>query len=154
MLPLIRAGYDPKAGVDVRLRSMAVAQGKTVKGFETLQQEMQMLSGLPEPLQVQFLLSTLDDADKGADLFDHVVTAWSKGDVTRLQMLLNKSTKLKYAELYQKLFVERNRVFAKDIAGLLKGRGISFVAIGAGHLAGPDGVQKQLARAGYTIVRE
>ncbi|HEX5257144.1 MAG TPA: TraB/GumN family protein [Sphingomicrobium sp.] len=154
ILPLIRAGYDPKAGVDVRLRSMAVAQGKKVRGFETLQQEMQILSGLPEPLQVQFLLSTLDDADKGAALFDDVVAAWSKGDVTQLQTLLNKSTKLKYAEIYQKLFVERNRAFAKDIAALLKGRGTSFVAIGAGHLAGPDSVQKQLAHAGYTIVRE
>ena len=154
MLPLIRAGYDPNAGVDVRLRSMAVAEGKKVKGFETLQQEMQMLSDLPEPLQVQCLLSTLDDADKGASLFERVVSAWSRGDVTRLQMLLNESTKLKYAELYRKLFVERNRVFAKDIGGLLAGNGTYFVAIGAGHLTGPDSVQKQLTHAGYAVVRE
>jgi Uncharacterized protein conserved in bacteria len=97
MLPLIRAGYDPNAGVDVRLRSMAVAQGKKIKGFETLEQEMQMLSGLPETVQVQFLLATLDDADRGATLFDEIVAAWTAGDVTRLETLLNKSTKLKYA---------------------------------------------------------
>lgn len=154
MLPLIRAGYDPNAGVDVRLRSMAVAQGKKIKGFETLEQEMQMLSGLPETVQVQFLLATLDDADRGATLFDEIVAAWTAGDVTRLETLLNKSTKLKYAALYQRLFVLRNRAFADDIGQLLNGKGTYFVAIGAGHLAGPDSVQKQLARRGYKAVRQ
>jgi uncharacterized protein len=154
MLPLIKAGYDPNAGVDVRLRSIAVTQGKTIKGFETLQQEMETLSGLPETVQVQFLLATLDDADGGAKLFDEVVSAWTAGDVSRLEMLLNKSTKLKYAALYQRLFVLRNRAFADDIGQLLAGKGTYFVAIGAGHLAGPDSVQKQLARRGCVAVRQ
>jgi Uncharacterized protein conserved in bacteria len=50
--------------------------------------------------------------------------------------------------------VLRNRAFADDIGQLLSGKGTYFVAIGAGHLAGPDSVQKQLARRGYKAVRQ
>jgi uncharacterized protein len=153
VLPLLRAGFDPNAGVDLKLRALAVEQRKTIAGFETLEQEMQTLSGLPEPVQVQFLLSTLDDAQKGAALLDQVVAAWSAGDVERLQGLLGGSVKLRYPELYKRLFVERNRAFAGRIEAVLKGKGTFFVAIGAAHLAGPDSVQTDLARDGFVATR-
>jgi uncharacterized protein YbaP (TraB family) len=53
-----------------------------------------------------------------------------------------------YPDLYKVLLVDRNRHFAKRIGTLLKGHGTLSVAIGAGHLAGPDSVQAQLAKLG------
>jgi uncharacterized protein YbaP (TraB family) len=36
---------------------------------------------------------------------------------------------------------------------MLKGSGVSFIAVGAGHLVGPESVQKHLKLRGITAVR-
>ena len=59
-----------------------------------------------------------------------------------------------YPDIYKLLIVERNARFADQIAALARGRGVVFVAIGAGHLAGPDSVQADLAKLGLTAVRQ
>jgi uncharacterized protein YbaP (TraB family) len=152
-LKLVRAGYDPNAGVDLKLKALAAAQGKAVAGFETAEQGFRTLADLPEPLELQFLLSTLDEADQGSASLDRIVAAWSAGDVARLQVLIGGSLALKYPELYRRIFTDRNRAFATRIEALLKGEGVYFVAIGAGHLAGPDSVQADLARDGIIVSR-
>jgi hypothetical protein len=152
-LRLIRAGYDPNSGVDVRLSALATAQGKHVAGFETLEQQIRGLAGLSEPDQVRFLLSTLDDAESGAPVLDRTVSVWSAGDVDRLWSLIGTRLRRDYAGLYEQLFVARNRAFAAQIETLVRGDGVYFVAIGAGHLAGPDSVQSDLTRDGFTVSR-
>jgi len=153
-LSVAKAGYDPNSAVDLKLKAAATEQGKSVAGFETMEQQIRGLADLPEPVQVQFLLSTLDEADRGSGLLDQVVAAWTAGDLDRLQLLTTDAVKLKYPEFYQRLFVERNRGFATQVEGLLKGEGVYFVAIGAGHLVGPDSVQADLAKAGVTVIRQ
>jgi uncharacterized protein YbaP (TraB family) len=56
-------------------------------------------------------------------------------------------------KLYKVLLIDRNRAFADGIVKRLKGRGTAFVAVGAGHLAGPDGIQALLARRGIKVRR-
>ena len=152
-LRLIRAGYDPKSGVDVRLNALANSQGKHVAGFETLEQQISGLAGLSEAEELQFLLSTLDDAEGGGSALDQIVSAWSAGDVDRLWSLIGARLRRGYSGIYGPLFVARNRAFAARIEALARGKGVHFVAIGAGHLAGPDSVQSDLIRDGFHISR-
>ncbi len=49
------------------------------------------------------------------------------------------------------LVTKRNGYFAQRIEELIKGEGASFVAIGAAHYAGPDGIIALLARDGYQV---
>jgi uncharacterized protein YbaP (TraB family) len=51
------------------------------------------------------------------------------------------------------VFPERNARFAARIEEMLKANQTAFVAIGAGHLAGPDSVLAVLARQGITAQR-
>jgi uncharacterized protein YbaP (TraB family) len=56
-------------------------------------------------------------------------------------------------ETYKTMFVERNARWAGWIANRLKTPGTVFVAVGAGHLSGPDSVQSQLAAIGVKSAR-
>jgi uncharacterized protein YbaP (TraB family) len=51
------------------------------------------------------------------------------------------------------MFVERNARWAHWIADRLKTPGTVFVAVGAGHLSGPDSVQAQLGAMGVKSAR-
>jgi hypothetical protein len=60
----------------------------------------------------------------------------------------------KFPDLYELLIVKRNKNFASQIDGLLKGDGTALVAVGAGHLVGKDGVPTLLKSMGYTVERQ
>ena len=53
--------------------------------------------------------------------------------------------------VYQKIFAERNARWSAQIEKLLAGSGVQIIAVGAGHLVGPDSLQTQLARHGIKV---
>lgn len=152
-LPVMKAGYDPKSGVDLVLKSMADAAHKPVLGFETLDQQMRFLADLPQQQQLDFLRVTLDDAGGATAQLGKLVDAWSSGDVVAMAALMNGDLN-RYPALYDVLVVQRNRAFASKIEEMLKGSGVTFVAVGGGHLSGPDSVQADLAKDGIRAVRQ
>jgi uncharacterized protein YbaP (TraB family) len=152
--PLMQAGYDPSTGVEIELKPEFVKANKPVKGFETAEQQMHYLADMPEKAQVDFLSSELDDFDSAVDKFKQLLAAWSAGDVDTLDKLNNAEFRDKYPDLFQILVIKRNQGFTTQIQDLLKGDGISFVAIGAGHLVGKEGVPAMLEKQGYKVTRE
>jgi uncharacterized protein YbaP (TraB family) len=73
--------------------------------------------------------------------------------VAAIAAVVNGGMRERYPDLYNVWLVDRNRAWAKQIASLLKQPGTVFVAIGAGHLAGPDSVQAQLRERGIATER-
>jgi uncharacterized protein len=151
MVPLLKAGYDPNGGVDKELKAQFTQDGKSIHGFETMAQQLHFFADLEEKNEIAFLESTLKDIDKGAAKLDELVSAWSAGDVEKIFKIENRDLKEVYPDLYAQLIVKRNKSWIKPIVDLLKGEGTSLVAVGAGHLAGPDGLAELLKQLGYTV---
>ena len=154
LAPLMQAGYDPNSGVELELKPEFVKANKPVKGFETAEQQMHYLADMPDKQQLDFLVSELDDYDTAIDKFKQMLAAWSAGDVDALDKLNNAEFRDKYPDLFQTLVVKRNQNFTTQIQDLLKGEGVSFVAVGAGHLVGKEGVPAMLEKQGYKVTRE
>ncbi len=155
VVPMVKAGYDPKSGIDKLLETEAKGENKPVKGFETMSEQMHYFADMPQPMQVELLHQSLVDMPKSVAEIDNMVADWSKGDVDGISKIENDEMKTKSPELYQKLLVDRNKRFADTLAGVLKdpATGTVFVTIGAAHLAGPDSVQKMLETKGYSAER-
>lgn len=154
MLPLVKAGYDPKSGVDVKLKADAAEAKKPLRAFETAEEQIRFFADLPQDREVQFLMSTLDDVEKGPAQFDKLVDAWAAGDVKQLEALTNAEMREKYPDLYRILLVDRNLNMARQIKAQLDSGATVFVAVGAAHLVGPDSVQADLEKMGVKVVRQ
>ena len=152
--PVMQAGYDPNSGVEFELKPEFVNANKPVKGFETMEQQIHYFADMSDKAQLDFLVSELDDADSAVDKFKELVAAWYSGDVAKLDALNNAEFRDKYPDLFQLLVVKRNQNFTSQIQDLLKGDGVAFVAVGAGHLVGKDGVPSMLEKQGYKVARE
>ncbi len=150
---LVHAGFDPGSGVEPLLLRDAVAAGKPVRGFETLEQQMRFFADLPSALERELLENTLEDFDQGAEQINALVDAWSNGDDAAIARAANDELRTSFPELYRTILVERNDRWAEAIAQMLKGVGVKFVAVGAAHLAGPDSVQIALQRRGVVVER-
>jgi uncharacterized protein YbaP (TraB family) len=152
--PVIKAGYDPAKGVDKVLEAQAKADGKPVRTFETMEQQFRFFADLPEAQEMQFLRATLDEADDGVAQIDAMAAAWAEGDIGALERTLIADMRRDYPQVYDLLLKDRNVVWAKQIQQLLAGSGVHFIAVGAGHLVGPDSVQAQLRAAGIGAARQ
>ncbi|MDO9609157.1 MAG: TraB/GumN family protein [Brevundimonas sp.] len=149
--PVLKAGYDPKSGVEPSLKARAEAAGKPVHGLETIEDQIGMLATLPDDVQLELLRETLKDYDQAVTLLDSMVEAWSKGDVEALDELVVEDMKADAPELYKVLLVDRNTDWANQIQTQLQGSGTAFIAVGAAHLAGDDSVQAILKSRGVAV---
>lgn len=154
VVPIMQAGFDPNTGVELQLKPEFTSANKPVKGFETAEQQLHYFADMSDKAQLDFLVSELDDADKAVDEFKELVAAWYAGDVDKLDALNNADFRDKHPDLFQLLIVKRNQNFTTQIEDLLKSEGTTFVAIGAGHLAGKEGVPAMLEKQGYKVTRE
>ncbi|WP_029916771.1 TraB/GumN family protein [Caulobacter sp. UNC358MFTsu5.1] len=148
LTPLLKAGYDPESGVEKLLDAQAKAAGKPVSAFETMEQQVRFFADMTPAQETQLLESTLDEVDDGPAKIDALVNAWASGDQAELKRQMVDEMQGEYPELYKLLLVDRNADWAQQLKTKLAGSGVSFVAVGAGHLTGPDSVQAQLEKLG------
>lgn len=145
-------GLSTDHGADAVLRDVADQHGKPVGGLETFEAQLNMFSSLPRTTQP--VPSARDPKAIRAlgEMLDRLQVAWRRGDIeTFAPMLMKMQTQS--PQTYQTMFVERNARWAGWIANRLKAPGKVFVAVGAGHLSGPDSVQNQLAMLGVKSAR-
>jgi hypothetical protein len=149
--PLQKAGYDPSSGVELILKARAEAAGKPVTGFETIDEQIRILAGFPEDVQLAFLRSTLEEVEDASVELDKLVEAWAAGDVEAIETLGVDQMRESSEEIYQALLVRRNTNWANQIQTMLEGSGTAFIAVGAAHLAGDDSVQEILEQRGVDV---
>jgi uncharacterized protein YbaP (TraB family) len=152
LAPLVNAGYDPNSGADHALVDAAKAKGKRIFGLETAEQQLGYFDALPRELQVRYLNSTVEEIPDTPRQFDRLLQNWGKGDAHAIARDMNSSLD-KTPELAEVLLYRRNAHWAGWIAKRMDRPGTVFVAVGAGHLAGPRSVQDDLAHLGYKVER-
>lgn len=152
LLPLLKLGYDPTQGVEPQITAAALTANKPVTGLETAAEQLGFFDNLPEAAQIRMLTSTIDQMDEFPAMIDTMVTSWSRGDPDRLATLMNDSLR-DTPEVSKVLLTDRNERWAGWIQQRMAQPGVVFMAVGAGHLAGPDSVQAKLANRKLTATR-
>lgn len=152
--PLTAAGYDPAAGVELNLRARALAAGKRLHGFETLDQQLAGLAGMSPEGEMIYLRHYLNHHDTAAAEMDRAVAGWSAGDMDAMTVYARDNGRAISDEAHEIFMARRNADWAGQIETLLDGSGTSFIAVGAAHLVGEDSVQTLLAAKGIRATRQ
>lgn len=152
-LALLNAGYDPQYGIDVHF--LAKAEGKKkILELESVDQQLDLLSGMNDEEQEIFLRYSLKDLQLVAQEADAMVKAWKAGSPKLLAAILEKSTKddKKFSSFFYDRFVwKRNKRISAVIKTYLKTPGTYFVVVGAAHLLGEQGIIELLKNDGYNV---
>ena len=153
MAPTLRAGYTVEAGADRGVGASGAAQGKRMRAFETMEQQIGLFADLPEAVQLQMLSEAMDQGADGTDRVDQMAAAWQSGDLETLDSAFNDAMRRDYPELFEALIVRRNAAWVATLLQELEGAGSDFVAVGAAHLVGPEGLVAQLRARGVQVER-
>jgi uncharacterized protein YbaP (TraB family) len=145
-----RLKFDTANGVDRNLAAQAAAEKKPLRYLETIDDQFAVLVPDDATLEMEEFQSALKDLDNlGAELLP-LVDAWSKGDQAMLDKLLNSDLD-EFPAARKALLDDRNAKWLPQIEAMLKERHVFLITVGAGHLAGADGVPALLRKAGYTV---
>jgi hypothetical protein len=100
------------------------------------------------------LVSTLREIVETPDILSSMDDAWLAGDVEALSALVVEGMRDEAPALYEAALVRRNADWARQLSAMLADTpGTIFVAVGAGHMAGPDSILEILAARGHAVER-
>ncbi len=150
--PLSKLGYSNSNGPEEVISAAAKQARKPVTGLETPEQQLGFFGSLSDQAQLQFLESTVEELPKLDSTMASMVDDWARGDPDALAREMNEELKSS-PEVAKVLLTDRNARWATWIKGRMATPGTVFIAVGAGHLAGPDSVQAHLAKLGMKAQR-
>ena len=147
-----KLGLDPNQGVDKTLDGLARAANKPVEGFETGAEQIGFFANLTDQQQKAMLVSTIEDWDQATNMLNDMIDAWKTGNADKLGELMTTSLRTQ-PELAKLILTDRNERWAEWVSARMAKPGTVFVAVGAGHLSGPDSVQAFLKQKGINSKR-
>ncbi len=151
---IIQQGFDPGAGVDSKMLAEARTKGKSIRFFETIEEQLALFTGLSPETEKDLLVLTIRDWEHQAESFDDLFTAWRTGDTAAIDGEMNRVMRDQAPAVFERLLVERNRVWADEIERIMAtDTGAVFIAVGAAHLVGDRSVQSMLAGRGIEFER-
>jgi uncharacterized protein YbaP (TraB family) len=148
-----RAGLHAEHSAEQHLAATAERAGVPVRSeFGSAEDVFAAFSSWPRVVEVQRLLSIVDDVEKGDDALRRQSQAWLDGDLAVAEEIDGRMRE-RYAELHEHLIVRRNQAWVRRIQQMIAEGTVSFILAGTAHLVGADGVPALLDRAGIPASR-
>ena len=151
MLPLMKEGWNPEEGGEAKIDAIFDAREIDAEGLETVEEQIDFFDTLPQDVQVDYLMSIIDDFDEVGTMMTDILGEWREGDVDSIAALIKQS--FGDPVLYKRLLTDRNERWSVWIDDRMDEPGTVFIAVGAGHLAGQDSVQDFLQKRGISVTR-
>lgn len=133
--------------MDIVLQRRAVAQGIRVCALETARQQMHIIMSMPVGEQLEALMEVVRNSDKAEEERVALVAAYRRHDLAAIERLIQNSISGEYAE---RIMYSRNRAWADILTPVMRRQSV-FVAVGAAHLIGEQGLIALLRRSGFRV---
>lgn len=139
---------DKQKSYELTFVEMAKEQSKEVLGLETIEDQMKVFDGLPDSVQAQMVMRYVNEYAAQQEEFARLVDNYKKEDLEALYAAILASPDMEGAQ--DAFLFERNRRWIPVIETAAKEEPI-FIAVGAAHLPGEEGVIQLLQKKGYTV---
>lgn len=134
---------------EMEFMKIAEQSGKPVAGLETIEFQMGIFDSIPYADQAKMLVETIKLQDTENDEFDKMIAMYKAQDITGMINMISEEDQ-GMAEHEDVLVTQRNKNWIPIMADMMKANP-TFFAVGAGHLAGYNGVIRLLQREGYKV---
>ncbi len=127
----------------------AITANKLVGGLETLRYQMGIFDSIPYKVQAEMLLDAIKSESGDSDMLEKTLQLYTSQDIEGMVRLIyeEESGMGGYEDL---LLRDRNKNWIPLMEKEMKQQK-TFFAVGAGHLAGEEGVLTLLKKKGYQV---
>ena len=139
---------DEQESYEMSFVKMAKDQQKEVLGLETIEDQMKIFDDMPDSVQAQMLMRYANEFHEQKEEFSKMITLYKQQNLAAIYNQTISSPDIAGSE--DVLLFNRNRNWIPVMETAMKGSKI-FFAVGAGHLAGNQGVINLLRSKGYSV---
>lgn len=153
---LLSLSAPPRQGplfLDLMLLWEATLADKPHYKLETMEEQLAVFNDMPLDEQVTLLRDTLLRQENLYGQYESLIQAYLARDLDRLMRLVYQNRPPNgqvFDSLLGRLLDERNRRMLERMRPRLR-EGNAFIAVGAGHLPGEQGLLNLLERSGYRV---
>ena len=149
----------PQSGpfLDLLLQQRALERGLPVDGLERIAEQFAPFEALSREDERELLVQTVRRYDQFAAYLEQLMQAYLDRDLAGLERLAQAQAGASRAEqaLMESLLTDRNLRMAQTADSLLRRpETTTFIAVGALHLPGNEGLVNLLTDAGYRLILE
>lgn len=139
--------------LDLQLLQRARQNDASLIGLETLSEQGEIFTGMAMEAQIRLLLDTVCNHETINRDFEVMKNYYLNRDLQGLYHYSNRYTVTSepvYTELLERLLFDRNERMAERLLPVLE-QGKAFIAVGAMHLPGDNGILSLLEKHGFSI---
>jgi len=145
--------------LDLKLAQDAERDGKELVGLETIVEQLDAMASLPMSFHIQGLVESIALGDRVNDAVETMIQLYVKGEIGAIwpmlrtvspEMETNEDVAAGYADFEETMVHVRNKTMLDRALPLLE-KGDAFIAVGALHLPGEQGLAHLIGEAGYTV---
>lgn len=136
---------------EMEIKKMNGSSKKRVIGLETIKEEMEYLDQSNQDSIACYTISIISNPQKHKAEFAKMVISYKKQNIDELHHLLEQNDGSNAGIDMKKLVDERNRNWVPRIRKIINQKS-TFIAVGAGHLGGKNGVIALLKKQGFKVV--
>lgn len=134
---------------DLTIQAIANGQKIPVIGLETVAQQIALFDNMDSLQQREMVMDVVRDQETDTSSFDTLFEYYLKQNVDEMyQYIVNEGGSM--MESSEELLDKRNHNWIPQIEALIKKKK-TFIAVGAGHLGGKEGVLRLLEKQGYIL---
>mgnify|MGYP003404436693 FL=1 len=141
----------PFQSVESVLMKVTEEQNEEVFGLETIEDQMKVFDNISYEIQAEELLKTAKgDLSNEKDEFKKMLVIYEEKDIEGMLRMMDDSDNKITSENQDVLLNNRNKNWIPIMIKTMKDKS-TFFGVGAGHLAGEEGVIKLLRKQGYKV---
>ena len=142
--------YTPLSGVDRQILALAQTRKKSLRYFETDEQQLALLAPPDQDLEAKEFDAELRQFQSDASSLGPLVDAWSHGNAPLVGRLMNKELD-REPGAKKELIDNRNDAWIVQLETMLQEHHTYFITVGTGHLVGEHGVPSLLRSKGFDV---
>jgi uncharacterized protein YbaP (TraB family) len=134
---------------EMTLEEIAKTNKLSISGLETIEQQMAFFDDLTKEQQAEMVMEGIRDSEKSIETMKEMEVLYQGQNVDSLYLMIQDEGGVISAESADFLD-NRNAAWVPQIKEMIASKRC-FIAVGAGHLGGPNGVIRLLEKEGYTL---
>ena len=143
-------GMDGKKSYEIEFESIAKEKDVEIAGLETVTEQLAIFQELDSTQQAEMVMSIIrNENEDRSDELEKIILKYEEQDIDGLYQLIEESGD-DIEGVRDAVLDDRNRRWIPMIEKMIAEKS-TFIAVGAGHLGGPNGVLRLLEAQGYIL---
>lgn len=120
-----------------------------MEGFETLEEQMAIFDSMDSTQITEMVMESIRNGDQSIETMKQMMVKYNEQDIDALYAFIKEEGGT-VSEMEDDLLVKRNHNWIEQLPRYFDGRDV-FIAVGAGHLGGPEGLIRLMEKEGLTV---